>query len=71
MENDENDYIELNAFIRVNGLANTGGQAKLLIRSGAVSVNGEPETRNKRKLYERDKVKCNGKEFIVKKEVIK
>jgi ribosome-associated protein len=66
-----NDYIELNAFIRVNGLANTGGQAKLLIRSGAVSVNGEPETRNKRKLHVGDKVACNGKDFIVKKEIIK
>lgn len=67
----EKDYIELNAFIRLNGLASTGGQAKVLIRSGAVFVNGEPETRNKRKLHEGDKVICNGKIYIVKKELIK
>ncbi|MBU0536757.1 MAG: RNA-binding S4 domain-containing protein [Nanoarchaeota archaeon] len=65
------DYIELNTFLRINGLAQTGGQAKMLIRSGAVLVNGEPETRNKRKLHVGDKVAYNGKEYIVKKEVIK
>ncbi|HZX45207.1 MAG TPA: RNA-binding S4 domain-containing protein [Candidatus Nanoarchaeia archaeon] len=44
------EYIELNAFIKMKGFAATGGQAKVLIRSGAVKVNGQVDTRNKKKL---------------------
>ena len=59
------DYIELNSFLKSKGLAVTGGQAKLLIRSGKVSVNGNTETRNKKKLRSNDKVTVDGKDFIV------
>lgn len=59
------EYIELNAFIKVLGLASTGGQAKLLIRSGVVSVNSEIETRNKKKLRCTDIVEVDGKTYIV------
>ena len=65
----EDRYIELNTFLKINGLASTGGQAKLLIRSGAVLVNGEQETRNKRKLHSGDKVGCNGKTYIVNSDI--
>jgi ribosome-associated protein len=58
-------YIELNAFLKLKGLAPTGGQAKLLIRSGAVLVNGSVETRNKRKLHAGDVVRVNEKEWTV------
>ncbi len=57
--------IELNAFIKSKGLATTGGRAKLLIRSGVVKVNGEVETRNRKKLLPGDKVEVNGRLFIV------
>jgi ribosome-associated protein len=53
-------FIELNAFMKQKGLAATGGQAKLLIRSGRVFVNGVVETRNKRKLRPGDVVKVGG-----------
>lgn len=59
------DYLELNAFIKMKGLAGTGGQAKLLIRSGVVKVNGEVETRNKRKLHKGDKVEVDSKAYVV------
>jgi len=65
------DYIELNAFLKVHDLAPTGGQAKNLIRSGVVTVNGEVENRNKRKLKVGDTVMCQGKEFVVKEENIR
>ncbi len=64
-------YIELNNFIKVKGLAPTGGQAKLLIRSGKVLLNGVVETRNRKKLYVGDKVVVEGKEFVVGKEVVR
>ena len=63
--------IELNIFVKLKGLATTGGQAKVLIRSGAVLVNGAAETRNKRKLFEGDKVEVEGKVFIVEKELLR
>ncbi len=57
--------IELNAFIKSKCLAATGGRAKLLIRSGVVKVNGEVDTRNRKKLLEGDKVEVNGKLYVV------
>jgi ribosome-associated protein len=61
----EKDYIELNTFIKMKGLAPTGGQAKLLIRSGKVLVNGGVELRNKRKLRKGDMVEVSNQTFTV------
>ena len=61
----DKDYIELNTFVKVKGLATTGGQAKLLIRSGAIKVNGEVETRNKKKIREGDVVEYKENKFTV------
>ena len=63
-------HIELNAFLRINGVAGTGGKVKLIIRSGSVKVNGEIETRNKRKLHAGDVVEYLGKVYEVKGELI-
>ena len=60
------EYIELNTFIKINGLATTGGQAKTLIRSGIITVNETVETRNKKKLYNGDVVEYYGKKYKVK-----
>jgi ribosome-associated protein len=60
------NFIELNVFLKINGLAPTGGQAKTLIRSGAVLLNGTSETRNKKKLYDNDIVEIIGKKYVVK-----
>jgi len=62
-------YIELNTFLNISGVASSGGDAKQMIRSEAVKVNGEVETRNKRKLVAGDKVSVDGKEFFVEEEV--
>ena len=67
----EGAYIELNTFIKLKNLAPTGGQAKLLIRSGEILVNGEVEKRNRRKLQVRDKVECNGKMYVVENEMVR
>ncbi|MGV8141692.1 MAG: RNA-binding S4 domain-containing protein [Candidatus Woesearchaeota archaeon] len=66
IDEDGKKYIELNVFIRLQGLASTGGQAKILIRSGVISLNGTPETRNKKKLYDNDIVEVDGKKYFVK-----
>jgi ribosome-associated protein len=64
-------YIELNAFLRINGAANTGGRVKLIIREGLVKVNGETETRNKKKLRPGDSVEYNGKIYEVKEKMLR
>ena len=66
-----NKYIELNAFLRIIGAEGTGGKVKLIIRSGIVKVNGEIETRSKRKLRERDVVEYLGKEYKVGEKTIR
>ena len=65
------NYIELNAFVKLKGLATTGGRAKLLIRSGVVMVNGVSETRNRRKLVTGDTVSSEGKEFVVEEGMVR
>ena len=57
--------MELNTFLKLKGIAGTGGQAKNVIRSGDVVVNGAVETRNRRKLNSGDVVVVKGKKFVV------
>ena len=57
--------IELGQFIKWMNLADTGGQAKYLIQSGMVEVNGELETRRRRKLVAGDLVCLKDREFVV------
>ena len=64
-------HIELNAFLRINGVSGTGGAVKLIIRSGSVKVNGEIETRNKRKLHAGDVVEYLGKKYGVEEKYIR
>ena len=42
--------------IKASGLVGTGGEAKVLLQAGEVSVNGEVETRRGRRLEEGDVV---------------
>jgi len=58
-------HIELNVFLKKQGLASTGGQAKVLIQSGVVKVNGDKEFKNRRKLHLHDMVEHNGVKYVV------
>ncbi|HEY7309384.1 MAG TPA: RNA-binding S4 domain-containing protein [Gemmataceae bacterium] len=49
------EYITLAHAIKAVGLADTGGQAKLLVREGQVTVNGEAATQPGRKLRAGDR----------------
>ena len=50
----ETEYIKLDQFLKYQGIASTGGEAKLLISEGKVKVNGEVEYSRGRKLKSRD-----------------
>ena len=58
-------HILLDHFIKLANVVETGGQAKLMIQSGYVLVNGEVETRRRRKLVEGDIVEFDGEELEV------
>jgi ribosome-associated protein len=60
------DYITLAQAVKVVGLADTGGQAKILIREGAFLVNGAPATQPGRKLRAGDRFGTSqGREWTV------
>jgi ribosome-associated protein len=62
--------IKLDQFLKLMGIAATGGQAKLMIQGGEVKVNGVLETRRGRQLVEGDKVTVDSETFIVELENI-
>jgi ribosome-associated protein len=64
MEKDE-PIIRLDQFMKFQGMVSTGGQAKLVIQAGEVLVNGEVETRRKKKLKVGDQVTFNGETIVV------
>ena len=39
------EFIELNQLLKLNGLCDSGGAGKMLVASGAVTVDGEVELR--------------------------
>ncbi len=57
--------IRLDQFLKLIGVASTGGHAKILIQSDAVKLNGEIETRRRKQLNVKDVVTVAGREFIV------
>ncbi|MGI8624153.1 MAG: RNA-binding S4 domain-containing protein [Solirubrobacteraceae bacterium] len=50
------DMIRLGQLLKVSGVAGSGADAKELIASGTVTVNGEAETRRGRQLHRGDVV---------------
>lgn len=56
----------LDQFLKLCGLASTGGQAKVMIQGGEVKVNGEVETRRRKKLSSDDIVEVGGERAIVR-----
>ena len=52
--------VELYKILKFEGLVETGGEAKLLISDGQVTVNGEVETRRRKKIVSGDVIKFRG-----------
>ena len=62
---DNVETIQLDQFLKMAQVVQSGGEAKVLIQSGAVTVNGIPETRRGRKLRPGDTVTVDGEEFVI------
>ena len=59
------DMIRLGQFLKLADLIDTGGEGKVLIASGDVTVNGEVDTRRGRQLHPGDVVAVLGREARV------
>ena len=55
--------VELYKILKFEGMTSTGGEAKLLIWDGQVTVNGETETRRRRKMMNGDVIGFRGDQF--------
>lgn len=57
--------IKLDQFLKWQGIAQTGGEAKIIIKQGLVEVNGASEVRRGRKLVTGDRVTIAGTTHLV------
>jgi ribosome-associated protein len=57
----DSDMIRLGQFLKLADLIDTGGEAKVLITIGDVTVNGEVDTRRGRQLHPGDIVSVRGR----------
>ena len=63
----DGDSLRLDQFLKLSGITGTGGQAKLLIQNGDVSVTGQVEAKRRRKLVAGDVVEVHGKRYPLNK----
>jgi len=61
----EQETIKLDQFLKLADIVGSGGEAKHVIRSEAVQVNGEIETRRGRKLRNGDVVTYDGEDYVI------
>mgnify|MGYP000675951232 CR=1 FL=1 len=59
------EFIKLQDLLKLANLVGTGGEAKIVIQNGDVSVNGEVCTMRGKKLHPGDEVTFLGKELTV------
>jgi ribosome-associated protein len=61
----DTEFIKLDSFLKMVNAVSSGGEAKILVLEGQVTVNGEREMRRGRKLYVGDRVGLAGREYRV------
>ena len=59
------EFIKLDSLLKLAGIVETGGEAKLLIQNGQVEVNGEVCTMRGKKLRAGDTVTLDGRTVAI------
>ena len=59
------DHIVLCDLLKLTGIADSGGQGKLMIANGEVTVDGQPESRKTAKIRANQMVRCLGQTIRV------
>ena len=57
--------MKLDQFLKFMGIVQTGGEAKMIIKSGKILVNGMVEKRRGRKLIDGDQISFANETYIV------
>ncbi|MCH6565267.1 MAG: RNA-binding S4 domain-containing protein [Proteobacteria bacterium] len=65
------EFVELYKILKFEGLVDSGGMAKQIIADGQVIVNGEVETRKRKKIIAGDKIEYSGQSIDVKGKKVK
>lgn len=55
--------VELYKILKFESIASSGGEAKAFIEAGQVQVNGEVETRKRKKIVAGDVIECMGQQY--------
>ena len=58
------EYVTLNQFLKIAGIAYTGGEGKEMIQDGLVFVNGEQELRRGKKIRKGDEITISGSDIV-------
>ena len=61
----EGESIRLGQLLKLAGVIDSGSEAKVLLATDPVSVNGEPEARRGRQLHAGDRVQVGDQELLV------
>lgn len=61
-------FIKLDSLLKAEDAVSSGGEAKVMIADGQVSVNGETEFRRGRKIYPGDVVQFGKNRYMVESE---
>jgi ribosome-associated protein len=59
------EYIELVKLLKLFGIAETGGHAKIIVENGEVLLNGIQEFRKRAKLRAGDKIEVFGEKITI------
>jgi len=57
--------VELYKILKFEGLTSTGGEAKMVIAEGMVTVNGDVETRKRKKMLAGDVIEFAEQKYIL------
>ena len=61
----QDEFIQLQQFLKYIDAVQTGGHAKILINNGNVKVNGEVEYKRGKKLYKDDIIEIDDEKFKI------
>lgn len=61
----DTEFIKLDQFLKMVNIAGSGGQAKIMILSEDVKVNGQIETQRGKKLRSGDIIEVDNKKFQI------
>lgn len=59
------EHVRLCDLLKLAGVADSGGQGKQLVAAGAVSVDGQTESRKTAKIRAGQRVECQGVRIVV------